>query len=85
VPTGTIATIKSHQFYVRLNQAQQGYTVWPAQAAMARADLRGLHVGWVVVWKPEPGRALSEYLSATGFRHSYRTDGVSVYRPAASN
>jgi hypothetical protein len=26
--------------------------------------------------------AVSRYLAATGFRFSYRADGVSVYRPA---
>jgi hypothetical protein len=84
VPTPTITAIKSHAFYVRLNQAQQGYEVWPDQLAAAQADLRGLHVGWVLVWKPDPGRALSRYLSATGFRFAYQADGVSVYRPRGS-
>ncbi len=54
------------------------------QLPAARADLRGLHVGWVLAWLPQPGRALSQYLSATGFRLAYRADGVSVYRPAAT-
>ena len=84
VPTQAIAGIKQHAFYVRLNQAQLGYQVGQAQVAKARADLRTLHVGWVVVWLPEPGQALSRYLSATGFRLAYRADGASVYRPAAS-
>ena len=84
VPTQTIAGIKQHAFYVRLNQAQLGYEVGQAQVAKARDDLRTLHVGWVVVWLPEPGQALSRYLSATGFRFAYRADGASVYRPAAS-
>ena len=81
VPTRTIAAIKQHPFYVQLNQAQLGLKVGPAQIAMARADLRTLHVGWVVVWRSEPRQALSQYLSATGFRFAYRADGASVYRP----
>ena len=75
------AAIKQHPFYVQLNQAQLGLKVGPAQIAMARADLRTLHVGWVVVWRSEPHQALSQYLSATGFRFAYRADGASVYRP----
>ena len=51
------------------------------QVAKARADLRTLHVGWVVVWLPKPDQSLSRYLSATGFRFAYRADGASVYRP----
>jgi hypothetical protein len=81
VPTQTIATIEHHPFYVQLNQAQLGLKVGPEQIATARADLRTLHVGWVVVWLPKPGPALSQYLTATGFRFAYRADGASVYRP----
>ena len=84
VPTQTIAGIMRHAFYVQLNQAQLGYKVDRAQVAKARDDLRTLHVGWVVVWLPEPGQDLSRYLSATGFRFAYRADGASVYRPATS-
>ena len=81
VPTQTIAATKHHPFYVQLNQAQLGHEPGPAQVSSARADLRTLHVGWVVVWPPESGPALSRYLSATGFRFAYRADGASVYRP----
>jgi hypothetical protein len=81
VPTQTIAATKHHPFYVQLNQAQLGHDPGPAQVSRARADLRTLHVGWVVVWPPESGPALSRYLSATGFRFAYRADGASVYRP----
>ncbi|HJY94582.1 MAG TPA: hypothetical protein VJ371_06485, partial [Streptosporangiaceae bacterium] len=68
-----------------LNQAQLGHEPGPAQVSRARADLRTLHVGWVVVWQPESGQALSRYLSATGFRFAYRADGASVYRPASAS
>jgi hypothetical protein len=81
VPTKTIATIEHHPFYVQLNQAQQGLQVGRAQVARARADLRTLHVGWVVVWLAKPDQSLTRYLSATGFRFAYRADGASVYRP----
>jgi hypothetical protein len=81
VPTQTIAAIKGHPFYVQLNNAQQGWEIGRAQIAAARADVRRLDVGWVLVWLPKPGPALSRYLSATGFRFAYRADGASVYRP----
>jgi hypothetical protein len=81
VPTKTIAAIERHPFYVQLNQAQRGLGVGQAQVAQARADLRTLHVGWVVVWLPKPDQSLTRYLSATGFRFAYRADGASVYRP----
>jgi hypothetical protein len=81
VPTQTIAATKRHPFYVQLDQAQLGLKVGQAQIAKALADLRTLHLGWVVVWLPKPGPALSQYLSATGFRFAYRADGASVYRP----
>jgi hypothetical protein len=81
VPTQTIAATKGHPFYVQLSRAQLGHAVGQAQVARARADLRTLHVGWVVVWLPEPGPALSQYLSAVGFRFAYRADGASAYRP----
>ena len=81
VPTQTIDATERHPFYVRLNQAQLGHKVGQAQIARARADLRTLHVGWIVVWLPKPGPALSQYLSAVGFRFAYRADGASVYRP----
>jgi hypothetical protein len=83
VPAQTIAAIQRHPFYVQLNQAQLGYLVGRAQITAARADLRALHVGWVVVWQPEDhGPTLSRYLSATGFRLAYRADGASAYRPS---
>jgi hypothetical protein len=81
VPTRTVEAIAGHPFYAQLNQAQFGQEPAPAQIAAARADLRTLHVGWVLVWLPKPGPALLRYLSATGFRFSYRADGASVYRP----
>ncbi len=85
VPTKTLATLQSHPFYWQLNKAQHGYARTPAQIAAARADLRTLHVGWLLVWLPNPSHALSQYLSGTGFRFAYRADGVSVYRPSGAS
>jgi hypothetical protein len=85
VPTKTLATLQSHPFYWQLNKAQHGYARTPAQIAAARADLRTLHVGWLLVWQPNPSHALSQYLSGTGFRFAYRADGVSVYRPSGAS
>jgi hypothetical protein len=84
VPTKTLSAIQHHAFYFQLNQAQHGDAITPAQLAVARADLRTLHVGWLLVWQPTPGPALSGYLSGTGFHFAYRADGVSVYRPAGA-
>ena len=81
VPSKTLAAIQHHQFYFQLNQAQHGYARTAAQIAAARADLRTLHVGWLLVWQP-PNHTLSQYLAGTGFRFSYRADGVSVYQPS---
>jgi len=85
VPTKTLAALQSHSFYWQLNKAQHGYARSPAQIAAARADLRTLHVGWLLVWLPNPSHALSQYLSGTGFRFAYRADGVSVYRPSGAS
>jgi len=84
VPTKTLAALQRHPFYFQLNNAQQGYVSTPAQITAARADLRTLDVGWLLVWVPHPGPALSQYLSGTGFRFAYRADGVSVYRPSGA-
>ena len=82
VPNKTITGIEHHQFYVQLNNAQLGLTRSRAESAAARADLRTLDVGWVVVWQPASNPALTQYLSATGFKYDYSADGASVYRPA---
>jgi hypothetical protein len=82
VPTKTLTALQRHPFYWQLNQAQHGYARTPAQIAAARADLRTLRVGWLLVWEPNPSQALSRYLSGTGFRFAYRADGVTVYRPS---
>jgi hypothetical protein len=83
IPSKTMSAIQAHAFYFQLNQAQHGYARTAAEIAAARADLRTLHVGWLLVWEAHPGQALSQYLAGTGFRFAYRAGGVSVYRPAA--
>jgi hypothetical protein len=85
VPTKTLAALQRHPFYFQLNKAQHGYARTPAQITAARADLRTLNVGWLLVWQPDPSPALSQYLSGTGFRFAYRADGVSVYKPSGSS
>ena len=85
VPTKTLAALQHHLFYWQLNKAQHGYVRTPAQIAAARADLRTLNIGWLLVWQQNPSHALSEYLSGTGFRFAYRADGVSVYQPSAAS
>jgi NAD(P)-dependent dehydrogenase (short-subunit alcohol dehydrogenase family) len=85
VPSKTLTAIQQHAFYFQLNQAQYGTAATPAQLAAARADLRSLHVGWVLVWPPGSSPALSRYLSGTGFQLAYQADGVSVYRPVSAS
>ena len=85
VPTKTLKALQHHPFYFQLNNAQQGHVSTSAQIAAARADLRTLDVGWLLVWVPHPSQVLSAYLSGTGFRVAYRADGVSVYRPSGAS
>jgi 4-amino-4-deoxy-L-arabinose transferase-like glycosyltransferase len=62
------------------NRIPASYTpLTPAQVAAARQDARRMDIGWVLVWFSNP--AIMQYLADTGFRFSYRADGVSVYRP----
>ncbi len=81
VPAPTAAAITAHVFYRQLMAAQHGQRSSPAQQAAARRDARRMDIGWVLAWdRLRP--AVSRYLTATGFRFSYRADGVSVYRPS---
>ncbi|MGE5133658.1 MAG: hypothetical protein ACM32E_12205 [Gemmatimonadota bacterium] len=80
-PAPTIARIRRHPFYARLNAAQHGWPSTQAQLAAARADRQRMRIGWVLVWSRMPG-TLTSYLSATGFHFAYQADGVRVYRPA---
>jgi len=79
IPVPTVRAVRRHPFYARLAAAQSGRPSDAGQASLARADAQRMDVGWVLVW-----RATAEvlhYLEQTGFRFTYRADGVAVYRP----
>jgi hypothetical protein len=91
IPLPTLAAMHRHPFYAGLLNAQSqprrgpetlartaGY---PALLAAARADARGMDVGWVLVWHQSP--AIARYLAGTGFRFDYAANGVLVYRMAS--
>ena len=59
---------------------QDGHAVPAAQLAAARRDVRGMNIGWVLVWGGTPP-AVIRYLTGAGFVFSYRAEQVSVYRP----
>jgi hypothetical protein len=91
VPERTREQIAGHPFYAALEKVQHGIPLAPAknaagnqvtaaQVAAARADARKLGVGWVLVWTTK-NSVIRPFLDATGFRLSYRADGVAVYRP----
>jgi hypothetical protein len=46
--------------------------------AAARADVRRMDIGWVIVWQRSPD--VLAYLAKTGFRFDYVADGAWVYR-----
>ena len=52
VPKRTIDGIRAHAFFSGLVDAEKGRTVTPGHLAAARADLRTLHIGWVLIWLP---------------------------------
>jgi hypothetical protein len=93
VPHPTITHIARHPFFAQLVRSQEGVPVAPelspggsqispAELAAARQDLRHLRIGWALVWQTGHHAVIS-YLTATGFRFSYRADGVVVYRLTA--
>jgi hypothetical protein len=88
VPLPTINGIRRHPFYARLVAAQRQQPSTPAELAAAQADVRRMHIGWVLVWRRPAGRrpaaTVLSYLRATGFRPAYTADGVQVYRAAAA-
>ncbi|MEP7024904.1 MAG: hypothetical protein ABJB47_14125, partial [Actinomycetota bacterium] len=79
-PAPTTNAIFRHAFYAQLAAAQQRKRSTAGQLEAARLDARAMHIGWIVAWMPL-SPAVSRYLAGTGFRFSYRADGVSVYRP----
>jgi hypothetical protein len=79
VPKADTRWFTAHPFYVWLVAAQNGRRVPAARLAAARRDVRGMNIGWVLVWS-RTSRAL-QYLTSVGFVFDYRADQVSVYRP----
>jgi hypothetical protein len=91
VPSTTARGILSHAFYAQLMRAQSGIPLAPrrnlarsqitqAELAAARQDLRGLGIGWALVWTRHPRPMVDAYLRAVGFRFEYRTDGAIVFQ-----
>ena len=91
VPATTRNAIAGHPFYAQLVRAESGIPlapqrnkagnqVTPAEVAAARADLRGLGIGWALVWTRHPRPQVDTYLRAAGFRFAYRIDGAIVFR-----
>jgi hypothetical protein len=79
VPKATTRWFESRPFCVWLVSAQNGRRVPAVRLAAARRDVRGMHIGWVLAWRPT-GRAL-QYQTSIGFVFDYRADQVSVSRP----
>ncbi len=75
--------IVGHAFYRCLGSAQSHWRKCAGiELQAARRDLRGLHVGWVLVWNADHPRAsVAQYLTSTGFHIAYRADNVTVWRP----
>ena len=82
-PAPVIASIAGHPFFAQLVRAQDGDQIPAPRLAAARRDLRGLGIGWAIVWQPND-RAAIRYLTAAGFRFACRADGAVVYRLAAA-
>jgi hypothetical protein len=91
VPATTRDAIAGHPFYAQLVRAESGIPlapqrnkagnqITPADLAAARADLRGLGIGWALVWTRHPRPQVDIYLRAVGFRFAYRIDGAIVFR-----
>ncbi len=81
VPKATTRSFTRHPFYTALVAVQDGHAVPAARLAAARRDVRGMRIGWVLVWSGTPRRVIT-YLTSTGFTFDYRADRVSVYRPS---
>jgi hypothetical protein len=81
VSKAAIYGIGHHAFYKYLYEAEKSHTPRPGQIALARADLKKLNVGWVVMWRNmwqlyhpvERWAHVDKYLTALGFRH---TEGI---------
>jgi len=91
LPEETLLSVRRNAFYAGLLSAQgqprglaesvAGLHSYPALLAAARADVRRMDVGWVIVWQRSP--YVLAYLAKTGFRFDYAADGAWVYRAVA--
>jgi hypothetical protein len=91
LPAPALLAVRRNPFYAGLLSAQgqprtlaesvTGEHSYPALLAAARADVRRMNIGWVIVWQRSPD--VLAYLAETGFRLAYSADGAWVYRPAA--
>jgi hypothetical protein len=79
VPTADTAWFSRHPFFASLVTVQNGYRLPASRVAAAQRDVRGMNIGWVLVWQASPQTI--QYLTRTGFVFDYRADGVAVYRP----
>jgi len=95
VPATTRTKIAGHPFYAQLKRAESGIPLAPrrnlagnqvtaADLAAARQDLRGLGIGWALVWTRHQNPPVDAFLKATGFRFDHRVDGTIVFRFAGS-
>jgi hypothetical protein len=91
LPESELDAVRRHPFYADLFQAQQNPSVLyrelftagsagAARLAAARLDAHRMDVGWAIAWSSTP--VIRHYLTAVGFRLSYRADGALVYRLA---
>jgi hypothetical protein len=88
LPEKTLMSVRRNAFYAGLMSAQgqprglvlsvTGLHSYPALLAAARADVRRMDIGWVIVWQRFPG--VLAYLAKTGFRFDYAADGAWVYQ-----
>jgi hypothetical protein len=91
LPAETLMAVRRNAFYAGLMSAQgqprglvesvTGLHSYPALLAAARADVRRMDVGWIIVWQRSPD--VLAYLAKTGFHFDYAADGAWVYRAAA--
>ena len=87
VSKAAIKGVAKHAFFRYLYIAEHSQDPSPAQVRKAAADLRHMHVGWVVEWRNlwtrwhpiQRYRHIDRYLGALGFRH---TTGVCLAKVA---
>ena len=88
LPEQALMSVRRNAFYAGLLSAQgqprdlaesvAGLHSYPALLAAARAEVRRMDVGWVIVWQRSP--YVLAYLAKTGFRFDYAADGAWVYQ-----